>query len=341
MDLSFYSGDTQLEQLASSVIVLTGTGRCGKTTVGNILGTCRGTEHIDDPWLLANLPTLAGRGVMPEALALQMFRTQAWHLLYNRILMRHVNFRPNDLSSIWKQKSPQEIISRITGLYSIKDIYKYAETTPTTLVLSLANTVPFYQFFWEAMPGCQIIHMLREGLDVAVEVTEKHWFSDDELRRPFHPDPYRPYVRHADAATCYLPYWVEEGAEERYVNSSEFGRGLQYWRRLMEMSGLADPSHDSLHDMRTVRMSDVLDRPSETIDALITSLGLEKTELTDPLVANVRRPEGEHEPIEVSSGVEREELQAMNVLYAGLGLSTERISQLLAASPQKATVVDR
>jgi hypothetical protein len=201
MSLSFYSGGNQL---SVPTVVITGVARSGKTLVGNLLGSCQNVEHIDEPWLLMMLPIMAGEGAMPEMLARQMFQTYAYELWNDRILMRHVNFRPSDLSSIWKQKTPEEIFTRLIGLYSRDDVRRYVSENRQTLILTLTDTVPYCDFFWKTLPKCKIVHIVREGLAVALEVKRKRWLSDDEIRRPSHAKPYRAYSESINSVTYHL-----------------------------------------------------------------------------------------------------------------------------------------
>lgn len=310
-------------------MVITGAARSGKTTVGNILGSCRNAEHFDDPWLPMMIPILASFGLLPQHLAIQMFQTCLIELFYDRILMRHVNFRPQDLSSVWRQKTPGEIFNRLMGLHSREDVRTYARDNHLTLVLTLSDTLPFCDFFWAALPGCRVIHVLRDGLDVALEVVKKGWLADEEHLRPAHAMPYRSYARPGDGNAYYLPFWLEDGAEERYLGSSQLARGLHYWHRLVEMAPLATEEDGRDRNLRVLKLADLLDHPRETVSSLLESLELTGTELTERLIANVAPPTENGAPLEFLTEEEAAELGAVGEIYERLGLSSRRIDSLL------------
>lgn len=328
IDLCFYSGANQLDRLASSVVIITGVGRSGKTLVGNALGTCHGVDHIDEPWFPMMLPILAGHGLIAEKLAIHMFQTSIVELSNDRILMRNANFRPADLSSIWQQKTPQEIFNRLLGLYSRDDVRRYAHDAKSSLVLTLTNTLPFWHFFRKALPACRIIHVLRDGLAVAHDVAQKRWLSDDELSRPMHALPYREYVRPSNGAKCYLPFWVETGKEERYLNLSEYARGLYYWRRLIELSEITNADQGCIQPPLVVKLQDVLNGPRETLSTLIETLGMSKTELTEQLFARIVPEAREEAAVELSGEEDRQELCAVRKAYLKLNLPTQGIDGL-------------
>jgi len=324
MSLSFYSGGNQPRV---PTVVLIGAARSGKTIIGNLLGSCQHVEHIDQPWLLEMLPIMAGEGILSETLAIQMFQTYEYELWNDRILMRHVNFRPADLSSIWRQKTPQEIFTRLIGLYSRDDVRRYVRERCPTLVLTFTDALPFCDFFWKALPGCKLLHIVREGLEVALEVEQKRWLSDEELRHPLHPNLYRTYAN--VSAIYHLPYWVERGLEKRFLVASEYARALWYWRRLMEMADTATKNRPDTQELRIVKLSDVLDRPRETISSLIEFVGVTQTEVTEGLLARIKHREKKVVPERVLDNVAREELIAMRKIYQELDLPNQNIDMVL------------
>ena len=333
--LSIPAGSNQIKQLTNSVVIITGAGRSGKTLVGNLLGSCHNVEHLDEPWLPMTLPVLAGQGALTHTLAIDMFRASVVELWYDRLLMRHVNFRPADLSSIWRQKGPEEIMSRLVGLYSREDVRRYANVNRPSLVLTLTNTLPYLDFFHEALPGCRIIHVVREGVDVAVAVARKGWLSDEELLDPKNAQPYRPYYRSQSSNVYYLPWWLEEGQEELFLGLSEFERGLLYWRRLMEL--LEDQAVGRTADSPlVVKLADVVDRPQETIQSLLESLGFTETEFTHGLLSKVMQDEVEEPPAGLAQVLEPADLMAVREIYLRLGLPVSKLDRIVAGTAPQA-----
>ena len=83
------------------VVFIVGAHRSGKTLIGNLLGSCERVEHIDEPWSLIQTVILAGHKLLDESVARDLFLTQLYEIINDRILMRHVNFREIDLSLIF------------------------------------------------------------------------------------------------------------------------------------------------------------------------------------------------------------------------------------------------
>ena len=312
-------------QSAESVVIITGVARSGKTTVGNILGSCRNVDHVEEPKPLIHLPILTNAGSMPESMALDMFHTYVYDLWHERILMRNVNFRPSDQSSIWKQKSPREIISRLIRMKSREDVKQYYYSKHPTLILTFTHLAPFYEFFWKALPGCRIIHVVRDCLKVAMDVTIKGWLSDEQLMNPIHASPYRKYMRQNDGVAFHLPYWVEYGHEESYLALTDFSRGIHYWRRLLEMTDNITKDSNNDHLLHLIKFADVLDRPHDTINQLTETLGYRQTSLTARLISKVNRRKEVQVSNKVWTDVDERELIAARNMCCKFNLDTTSI----------------
>ena len=326
-DLAFYSGNNRVY---GSVVIITGSSRAGKSTVGNLLGSCREADFIDEPWPLVMLTILAGAGTLSEALAISMFQTYLVELWHDRILMRNANFRPADQSSIWRQKSPEEIGARLFNVHTREDVKAYTEDISRTLVVSLSDTLPYCRFFWKAIPECQILHVVRDGLDVALSLTRKGWYSDEELLHPLHSSPYRVYRRLSDDTLYHLPPWVELEQEERFLNLSEFARCLYCWRRTMEtVDSAAEGEEQEWRQPRLVKSSELFDHPRETIMGLTDALGLTHTELTGGLLSKIYT-EMPKIPEELMSEIERDDLRALREIYLKFDMPTHSVDRALS-----------
>lgn len=328
MHLTFYSGEHQLNDLVASVVVIIGTGRSGKTTIGNILGSCQGVEHLDEPWLPKAIPLFITSGDVSESLGIRTFQANLVEMIYDRILLRHVNFRSEDLSTIWNQKTPQDIFDRMR-LKTREDARVYASDHPITLVLTLGDTIPDYELLLKILPMASIIHVMRDGVEVAVESTNKHWFSNEEMMNPVVATPYLRYCNKLSKTEYFLPYWVEPKTEERYIKSSEFARGLHYWRRYMDIARVVKEGAHEGFTARTIRWSDLINDSSDTVHELIGSMGLTPTHLTEARLMEI----GSNQFSDISNyaidDIVIEELNFMKTIYKAIGLPSETIEQIV------------
>lgn len=222
--LSFTSGEKNLNFRMG---IIMGTCRTGKTLLGNLLATAHEVEFAEEPWLPYQLPVLAGTQVIGRDIAKDMFRTYATELINEMVLLRYANFRSNDISSIWKQKSADGIWHRLSKLNTRADARAFIETNKSLLLLALAETHVFCDFFSEAIPECKLIYVIRRGYDVAQEIAAKCWFSNEQLLKPINALLLRK-VRYS-GKDWHLPWWVDSDKEEMFIGFSNLERSIYYW----------------------------------------------------------------------------------------------------------------
>lgn len=279
---SFTSG---VNHLTFQTAVITGTCRSGKTLLGNLLATANFVEHADEPWLPMNLPVAVGLKMVDKKLAKDMFVTYTTELFNDMVLLRHANFRSKDMSSIWKQKTPKEIFFRLKGLETRLDVKNFAAQHNPLLLYNLAEAIPYIKFITFALPSCKIIHSVREGFQVAQDVAAKHWFSDKQLLFPINAQIYRKYKY--KTKIWYLPWWVSNNDEGKFINFSELERALYYWCSLIEKSIDIIDSLVTKGRCLTVRYEDLVKNPSKTLNATLRYLSIKKTPLTEKALKKV------------------------------------------------------
>lgn len=218
------------------VAIITGVSRSGKTLLGQLLGSMRNVEHVDEPWLPMMLPVMQGKGLIDREVANMLLRSFTEELFNDTILLRRANFRPRDKSSIWTCKGVQEIFFRLVSLHSRDDVRQYVRENDSVLLYNLAETVPYLSFFIETFPHCKIVNMIRNGPDVALATAGKRWFSDTQLKNPRNNQLFRAYQSTDGTGQYYLPWWLQEEDSELFLSMGDFARGLCYWRSLLEQS---------------------------------------------------------------------------------------------------------
>lgn len=273
-----YCFTSDLKSLKFRVAVITGVCRSGKTLFGNLLATAKYVEHTDEPWLPMNLPVTAGLKMIDSSLCREMFVSCTVELVNAMILLRQANFRKNDLSSIWKQKTKSEINHRLNDLYSRSDVRQFASQNNPLLLYNLAETIPHITFVTDIFDKCKVIHLIRKGLDVARETVDKKWFCDKQLLQPSNTLIY--YGFKYKKKVWNLPWWVDSGDERKFINYSDFERGIYYWCSLIEKS--IKPIGNLVKGNRymVVRFEDFLIKPAKVIDKAMAFLEIEKTLLT-------------------------------------------------------------
>lgn len=275
----------KIESRINPVIIM-GVNRSGKTILGNLIATSLNVEHLDEPWLLFSLPTLIRLKIINSDIGRDMFLTNLAELMNDTILLRRANFRPNDLSSIWLQKTPSEIFSRLIELQSRSDVNKYIKINRPTSLLTLSEAaMSNLPVLVDILPTCKIIFVVRNGLDVANQIYQKKWFHNERLTNPNTAQLYR-LVRYKKQK-MYIPWWVEPENDKEFIEYSEFERGLYYWCVLMER---ATESFKKINNKYIqVRYEDLLKDPQAIMERVGKFLSIKLSPMTAMAVKNVNK----------------------------------------------------
>lgn len=266
------------------IAIVTGVCRSGKTMIGQILGSMNNVEYIDEPWFPTVLPVMQNYGSIDPDIAADMFRAFTKELFNDIILLRQSNFRPYDLSTIWARKDVGEIIERLVKIHTRDDVKKYINEKKPILLFNLAELIPFMPFFVKAFPDCKIIHITRNGFDVAHEVVDKQWFSKEKFREPL--SNYYLFRVFEDSGRHYIPWWVKKGEEKKFLGMNDFTKGLYYWRNLLEINkeDVEKFKIDKSNQYMEVKFEDILENPSVTAELLGSFLGVSFSKKTEAVL---------------------------------------------------------
>lgn len=208
------------------LLILTGASRTGKTTLARLLAQQENFEFIDEPWLPMFLPVVVDRGLCDEATAKALLATYFDELCNDVVLLRRANFRPSDLSSVWKFKSAESIFDRLTNLKSREDVGNWVAQKSSVLVVCLPEITPFISFFTEAIDNVKVVNVVRDAKELAAEIESKQWFSTEQLTAPKNNQPYCRYQ--CDGVSYYLPWWLPENQYDSFITGSEGYRAEVY-----------------------------------------------------------------------------------------------------------------
>lgn len=270
-----------------NILLVTGTCRAGKTLLSKLLASTRNIEWVEEPYTLLLLPVLTGIGYITPDLFSLIFPAVCKELISDHILLRNGNFRANDLSSIWNYKEGSEIFERLVNINSRNEVKKYIKDKNKVFLLDIPEVLPFTNLIRNCCKNVLIIHVVRNGYDVASAVTEKQWFSDNNLKCINQNMPYRSYVQNERKSDIHIPWWIEYGEEESFITASMFERGMMYWSGILGRSVLKNeeqyiPQYDVL-----VKYEDLVESPDDVLKTLSQYTKIRETTLTNAVKAEL------------------------------------------------------
>jgi len=271
-------------------VIIIGVCRSGKTLLGRILGTLENVEFVDEPWLATIIPSFQGNKLIDPEVAKEIMKSYVEELFNDMILLRQANFRPGDQSSIWVRKDAKVILERLINVKTREDVRKYVEEKKPVLLLNLSSTTLFISFLAEVFPDCKIIHVVRNGLDVAIEVGKKKWYSNKQLKNPIcNGILYKVYFSKSYSGKYYIPWWVKKGEEEKFLKINDFAKGLYFWRRHIELDEKEIKKFKTKRPKQymEVRFEKLLKNPGKVIHSLSGFINAKYSNQTNMVVSEV------------------------------------------------------
>jgi hypothetical protein len=257
-------------RLNESFIIITGTCRSGKTTIGVLLGTCKSCYFYDEPTIAMWLPVLYDQGVVSKEFSSDLLTAELSELLPEILLLRKANFRPTDSSSILNQKEPDEIKEVFEMTTRDQVITQFLKLRGKIFLgLPEISSTPFLRDSLNMQ--CPMLEVYQDGKIVANHVAAKSWFSDETIRSSK-----MAYVRKkAKKSNNFVPWWLKSDDEDLFWEGDNFARGLLYWVSLVERS-LSQNYNNSL----LLNFQDFLKSPHRYIDAIAMNFEIQTTDMT-------------------------------------------------------------
>lgn len=266
-------GDGKINE---KIIVVTGTGRAGKTLLSKLLGSTKRIEWIEEPCDLELVTMLTGTGKMDKVLFKRLFPILCKERINDHVLLRNANFRPNDLSSIWNYKEGTEIFERLVNVNTRDQVKEYIINEKKSFLLDMPDVRPFIDLLREVIPHVIFIHVVRNGLDVAKAVVDKGWFSDDSLTLVKSLSLGRVFMNPMTNCEINLPWWVEDGQEEAFCLADEYERAFIYWYEMLKCGNENNVSDDTI----LVKYEDLVANPDEVLRKLGEKIEIVETART-------------------------------------------------------------
>lgn len=247
------------EQLYRFLFV-TGACRSGKTTFSRILGSMQNTEWIEEPYeliLFSEYIQLEKADAAAQSWREQVFTALCKELANDAVLLRNGNFRPGDLSTIWNFKEGKEIFHRLVNVNTRTEVEAYVKANDSRFVIDVPEVLSTTGFMKAAYRNLSVVHFVRNPYDVAEAIFQKGWYSDQAIRRPEMNAVYRVHMNKDNE--FFIPWWIEEGCEQDFIDASEYERGIMYWIAHTENKGDKDADY-------VIKYEDMVHNPQQVLE---------------------------------------------------------------------------
>jgi hypothetical protein len=217
--------DILLEQL----VLVDGQPGCGKTLFTAIVAAMERVELLNYSCELENLCALNYLNKISEDAVESMIRIQMDLVIYETMMSRRTNFRPRDLSSVFRYVDWFTYLKRL--------LQKGDEVIPERIrnenpILHFAthNLLAFSEPIFKCLEDkVTLIEIVRHPLYILIQQTLNQINQLEQLgtARQFHL-----FIKHADLQ---VPFW-NYGQEELYINSNPVERAIYEMQKLTELT---------------------------------------------------------------------------------------------------------
>lgn len=217
--------------------IILGCPRSGTTYLSSLLNTIPEFQSLDGTLLPTAIPHVVNQDLDPEvydALAVGFERAIDAYLHSGRYHSRAAAIKK------WFQAP--------TGLTGLLRAIRGRRDLPERMVYKEPFLSLSPKFVLDALPEAQIIHIVRDGRDCANSLVRNYdVLTDDKLThlRATEMRLGRPYDER------YVPWWVEEGRDEAFINGSPYVRAIWMWKTMIRrcheyFSALEPPTSDQI-----------------------------------------------------------------------------------------------
>ena len=265
----------------SKTIYVIGLPRSGKSTVFNILGSCLNVEGIEEPFdllVLAQKGSCYARDSEIYESYLDSYMAIMEHLFSELFMGRIYNFRIKDKSCIYNIKSEEhvksahEIARRCDLMSAIQNIH-------STFLVVMNDVERSIEMLISRVPDPTIVYLKRDFYDVAVEIADKAWLTNEQLSIQANLTPAYCNIAKLGKAIIYVPFIIDNRDIELFISQDNFNRALMY--AYVQDCNLKSALKKYRNLVIEVQLEDLLASPRKVAYDLLDCLDLKKTMMTD------------------------------------------------------------
>ncbi len=258
--------------LAPKIIVIDGLPGCGKTMLSPILASFDRTEVMTFSYELEFILTLAYLEKISLDAAETMIRSITDLKIYNLMMSREVNFRPSDLSSIFKNQSSFRYIRRLfqAGDEEVPSLIE--ERNPILIITTHQMTAISEPLFKSLGQRLVFIELVRHPLYMIKQHEENMKNINTQVRD---------FDLQIEYENQQIPFYAY-GYEKDFIDSSPIERGILF---IDKFTSLAEETKIKIKNnyksqIITIPFEDYVLRPTGYMDIIAKALDTDITKRT-------------------------------------------------------------
>lgn len=211
------------EHLAPRVVFVDGIEGCGKTMLAPIIAALDRVELLTYAYEIEHLCSLSHLGKIEDDAAAAMISMLADLQLYNTMQSREINFRPSDLSSVFRDSRPLRYFYRLFQRGDQFAAERIANENPILLLTTHKITAYCAPVFRALGKRATLIEVVRHPLYMLIQ-------NERNFRQLI--STVRDFTIYYDYKGKNIPYYAR-GWEDKYLGSNPVDKAIYYIQHLV------------------------------------------------------------------------------------------------------------
>ena len=215
--------------LLEKLVLVDGQPGCGKTLFTAIVAALERVELLNYSCELENLCALNYLNKISSDAVESMIRIQMDTVIYETMMSRRANFRPGDLSSVFRDVDMWSYFKRLFSKGN-EDIPELIKKEKPILHFATHNLLAFSEPIFSSLGDkVAVIEVVRHPLYMLIQQTlnQINHFESNGTARQFHL-----YIKQGEGQ---VPFW-NYGQEELYIKSNPVERAIYEMQKLSELT---------------------------------------------------------------------------------------------------------
>jgi len=151
--------------IIENILFISGLTRSGKALLCPIISGFNNTEKVSVNFFLEQIPTLNYLGEINTHTSKFLLRSGMNRAIYDNAIGRNANFRPDDFTSVWKNKNPMEYVKRLSEPDGDEVLLKL-NSQNKIYPMMVHNGLWHSKIWFNAFPSLKFIHMQRNPIEI-------------------------------------------------------------------------------------------------------------------------------------------------------------------------------
>ena len=283
--------------LKNKIIVICGIQRSGTTILGKLVGTLKDMEFFNEPKTIDVLLSLIDE--IDEKYWKAIFTRNLYDdLLINTLSGRIMNTNKYDDSSIYNNKSKEEINYRLSKSFRQMDIEPIARQS--IIGFKLSNNALFVNKAQKYIPGLMPLFIFRNPNDTLNSLSKKGWYKNEALSITA-PKPASLFVTYKGLR---IPNYVTRNEFDHWITLTEIEKYAYYYRHMLVNMRIYKGGENLF-----INYDNLIKNSGEGLEKILTHYQLDKTKKTKKILASIKyQPKKRENILDKLSKKTREEL---------------------------------